>query len=131
MRKIKFRAWDEEEKRFLYWDPSENSVFITCDDNNLDYSSWYDVMSAGLAEQYTGIHDKNGEEIYEGDIIRWPAGIVTVLNDAVVEWQLEGALGWSKRLLKVDIKCKYFPLNSNDNQEIIGNIHDNPELLKE
>ena len=148
MRKIKFRAKRIDIDRWVYGlyfttpltdensgEPISSGMYFLSYpakphycivQNNVAFT--IDIETLG---QYTGLQDKNNKEIYEGDIVRWPVGFRTALNDAVVEWHPEGTIGWNKRLLKVKIEYTYFPLNSNDNQEIIGNIHDNPELLKE
>jgi uncharacterized phage protein (TIGR01671 family) len=60
----------------------------------------------------TGLHDKKGVEIYEGDILRWPDGTV-----AQVIW-----MGYP---------AAFSPMDLHQASEIVGNIHENPELLKE
>jgi len=82
--------------------------------------------------RYTGLPDKNGKDIFEGDIVRHgysnklgdffeSGSVVFVINDGA--WEIAGEGAYLKRLTRKMIAER--------NIEIIGNIHDNPELLKE
>jgi hypothetical protein len=118
MREIKFRAFRPFPDPIIYYFTLDDLIFNTFNKQPLlDYSG----VREGI-EQYTGLHDKNGKEIYEGDIIKC--------------WLDFGPGGESQRICKVYINgYKSGPMmewNYEENYlpEVIGNIHENPELLK-
>lgn len=84
--------------------------------------------------QFTGLHDKNGKEIYEGDIVKWILTMPEVgVNGGYEEYETEeiGEIQWDAGALYLGEYCAAgFAYDSEDYAEIIGNIHDNPELLK-
>jgi hypothetical protein len=71
--------------------------------------------------QYTGLKDKNGVRIFEGDIVQY-----RVFGNCLVFWNDLSAAFFIKRA--DDIR---YPMQSMLKYTVIGNIHDNPELLKE
>lgn len=74
-----------------------------------------------IIEQYTGLKDKNGKEIYEGDILQIDDHI---LGDFEVLWH---NLGW---VIKRSIGFETLSVHKSEDIVVIGNIHENPELLE-
>ena len=132
MREIKFRAWDGE--KYIYSDQTNASYFGDC---VLDYCTKQWIQTGGygdncfILEQFTGLHDKNGKEIYEGDVLKviYPAKgeEKEFLTNHVVLCHPEG-MGFFIQHLRSPIRAS---INiAMKNSVIIGNIHENPELLE-
>ncbi|PFS53515.1 hypothetical protein COK41_29055 [Bacillus cereus] len=117
MREIKFRAWDKVYKHFHEGDLIRDYNIGEFIDN-----PEYEVT------QYTGLNDKNGKEIYEGDILsRHDGGIhfqEESLAEHVVKW---GEFGWVPFNIGIGkSRCVYGEIFD---FIVIGNIYENPEFL--
>lgn len=119
-REIKFRAWDTAQKKMFY---------STSVDNNGDWCS--DVDYINLCEnidnkkiqlQFTGLHDKNGKEIWEGDIVTWGNGnaVITYGGKIWIDDGREEVAGFIAEDCLLNSECR-----------VLGNIYSNPELLEE
>ena len=74
-------------------------------------------------EQYTGLTDKNGKKIFEGDILKgsWNTVLIVFYDDISASYRVKTPLGSEREI-------SYY--GDQNHLEIIGNIHDNPELLE-
>jgi uncharacterized phage protein (TIGR01671 family) len=113
LREIKFRQWSSD--RFHYWGCNADN-FTGPLSNRLDIPS----------EQFTGLHDKNGKEIYEGDIIRSKNHHPEKMEIRFIEGGF--CAWWGSDDYPIDIY--HFYNSKGCCFEVIGNIHENPELLE-
>lgn len=118
-RQLKFRIWDKLTESFIYCEDDNQQHFI------LDLNGNFHNLQNGsggdecVVLQYTGLNDKNKKPIYEGDFIRGqfdhgPAGLREEILP--VRWSKEDGYQWN-----------YWDLST---IEVIGNLFENPELLK-
>ena len=120
MREIKFRVWDTYRNKMIKWDE------LHSDSNYLCLMVFDGNGYRTRAMQYTGLKDKNGVEIYEGDIV-----IPQTFTNAKyrVYWSQE-RLRWSIiNTSNVSKESGRALLNNSTLYEVIGNIYENPELL--
>ena len=124
MRELKFRAWHKDNyielndlrgNKSIYFSPYDLG-FIT---HNID-------RKEVVLEQYTGLKDKNGKEIYEGDIVSED------YRKNIVEYSTTDV--WSCNCCNEPFSGAGFIVTDGDDPEdweVIGNIHENPELLEQ
>ena len=130
-RELKFRAWDNSLKKFKYpelWDSTMPR----------NWKDWYDL------QQFTGLKDKNGKDIYEKDVCKilytdWisksnddPRTIEQYMDDiakiGVIEYSQDGFYFVTKDRYGDDNYSHIFP-GTHGFIKVIGNIYENPELL--
>ena len=126
MREIKFRGQRQSDNKWIYGDllqPIEIcDIYEISDCESID-GSRYDVVEDTIG-QYTGLKDKNGKEIYEGDIVKIDCPTMKMTGEIkysemsatffIYDEIIEETLWYQKEEL-----------------EVIGNIYENPELLED
>tara|TARA_R110000868_G_C10867139_1_gene761987 strand:+ start:26 stop:364 length:339 start_codon:yes stop_codon:yes gene_type:complete len=110
-REIKFRAWDTRENTMDNNPESDTLVWEGDKFNEAFKTERYTLM------QYTGLKDKNGKEIYEGDVVK--------IGEAVwqIVWDVDCYLLKGKREIG-------FSLSESKKCEVIGNAYETPGLIK-
>lgn len=147
MREIKFRGKTVNGNEWIYGmtiskgtiKRKANKFFMEVEENR-----WKGLQDGSLG-QYTGLRDQNGKEIYEGDIVEWVffyerlgANMGVIEDDTIVK----GIIRWRQGGFVLEViendfeNAGYYSISAlytdtESDVEIIGNIYDTPELIKE
>lgn len=121
MREIKFRAWDKKNKQWEYPDyitMDGEPMWFDREDGTIEDYSFTDIVLM----QYTGLKDKNEKEIYEGDILQNGKEKFTIENELGNNCgECFDVWGWDMPADENAISLWW---------EVIGNIYENPNLVK-
>lgn len=123
-REIKFRAWDEHNNEWLDGHLFNINLFF----GELQRNNSAGIVGGVTIEQYTGLKDKNGKEIYEGDVANIeggadkPAFCSVIFKDGCfcLDWEYNDSNPELKYYIDMSF-CKF---------EVIGNVHEDKELIK-
>lgn len=126
-REIKFRAWEKPDESVsfqgkMHYDVQDQTYF-----NDWLYSNDYEVM------QYTGLKDKVGKEVYEGDIVKGFSGNGVVEFFDNLNWDSGGSVHsgfWCKEWCEYKDPGSLSYHDGFGDCEVIGNIYENPNLLE-
>lgn len=150
-REIKFRVWDKYKKQMYPISSIDYNIFSQeiriiavghkngmCTAYNKNHNSEKCDITALELMQYTGLKDKNGKEIYEGDIVKITEKEKISKHKVISMKPIIADIEWSEEyltytLITTSVKDAFESLTDYLDEcdiEVIGNIYDNPELLR-
>ena len=125
MREIEFRAWLKHlnkmiDVKTIDWDQDGDVISVKCPQGKTYSRYKIELM------QYTGLKDKNGVKIFEGDIFKWGSTLYQVIY-ADFGFKVNCVKGHNDIYL-YDFQLNYF--EENDEIEVVGNIYEDDDLLE-
>lgn len=119
--------YSHKNKGLGYLEFNTNGTIVGEDDGDQRYE-----LKDVVLMQYTGLKDKNGKEIYEGDVIKcnphWSNG--DIYEVGVITWEKQRA-GFMVNVGRLTVQgFKSLKMGGASHKEVIGNIYENPELIK-
>jgi len=143
-RDLKFRIWNSHYEK---WQTNLTMFMNNTNDGSYSFNFSKQIYENYKLQQYTGISDINGKDIYEEDIIKNTTSYEEYCNPAVVVWGIYEKVGWKlaykpknyhiipeelQHIINGNKFIEEFSLSHKGfgRYEVIGNIHENPDLLK-
>ena len=133
MRKILFKGKRIDNGRWIYGSPIFQDGYVLIRFwNSEEFEFEEHLIAPESVSEYTGLTDKNGNKIFEGDIVKHHRSLWGADNSDI------GTIQWCQKTCKFYRTSKFDTVHiveiwedTAQEYEVIGNIHDNPELLKE
>lgn len=114
MRQIKFRVWNYTEEKFIINEDVKTTIEMV---------EFFRYSTSAIMQQFTGLYDKHNKEIYEGDIVKFDDGEIVEIVFFCGAFMPKLKKG---NCVKIDYDAN--PIWQDG--EVVGNIHENSELLK-
>jgi uncharacterized phage protein (TIGR01671 family) len=135
MREIKFRAWDKQNNcwgdlnQLSDWGTADITACIGFGNEQYPYQTFrIESDTQYEIQQFTGLFDRNGKEVYEGDVLTTGLKSRNAIKKVYVETMEDGE--WKFRATNENYITSWREVGGLEGLEVIGNIFENKELLK-